>query len=93
MNLLAGGAASLKEGRDRIRKIAECLNETGLATLQRARLAANEMSRAFEARGQDEIAEKGKELRELLQSETFFESMPQIEKNATGNPDRVSRTL
>ena len=82
VNLLAGGAASLKEGRDRIRKIAECLNEKGLATLQRARLAANEMSRAFEARGQDEIAEKGKELRELLQSETFFESMPQIEKNA-----------
>lgn len=82
VNLLAGGAASLKEGRDRIRKIAECLNEKGLATLQRARLAANEMSRAFEGRGQDEIAEKGKELRELLQSETFFESMPQIEKNA-----------
>jgi len=39
------------------------------------------MSRVFEARGQDEIAEKGKELRELLQSETFFESMAQIEKN------------
>ncbi|MBP8911432.1 MAG: BREX system P-loop protein BrxC [Phycisphaerae bacterium] len=82
VNLLAGGAASLKEGRDRIRKIAECLNEKGLATLQRARLAANEMSRVFEARGQDEIAQKGKELRELLQSETFFESMTQIEKNA-----------
>ena len=82
VNLLAGGAASLKEGRERIRKIAECLNEKGLATLQRARLAANDMSRAFEARGQDEIAEKGKELRELLQSETFFESMAQIEKDA-----------
>lgn len=82
VNLLAGGAASLKEGRERIRKIAECLNEKGLATLQRARLAANEMSRTFEARGQDEIAEKGKELRELLQSETFFESMAQIEKSA-----------
>jgi len=82
VNLLAGGAASLKEGRERIRKIAECLNEKGLATLQRARLAAGEMSRVFEERGQDEIAEKSKELRELLQSETFFESMAQIEKNA-----------
>jgi polyhydroxyalkanoate synthesis regulator phasin len=82
VNLLAGGAASLKEGRERIRKIAECLNEKGLATLQRARLAANEMSRAFEERGQDELAEKGKELRELLQSETFYESMAQIEKSA-----------
>jgi len=82
VNLLAGGAASLKEGRERIRKIAECLNEKGLATLQRARLAANEMTRLLEAHGQDEIAEKGKELRELLQSETFFESMAQIESTA-----------
>ena len=82
VNLLAGGAASLKEGRERIRKISECLNEKGLATLQRARLAANEMSRLFEARGQDEVVEKGKELRELLQSDTFFESMAQIETKA-----------
>ncbi len=79
VNLLAGGAASLKEGRERIRKIAACLNQKGLATLQSAGLAANEMSRAFEARGRDEIAEKGKALRDLLQSETFFESMVQIE--------------
>jgi len=82
VNLLAGGAASLKEGRERIRKIAECLNEKGLATLEKARLAANEMSRILEERGQDELAEKGKELRELLQSETFYESMAQIEKSA-----------
>ncbi len=82
VNLLAGGAASLKEGRERIRKIAECLNEKGLATLQCARLAANEMSCLFQVHGQDEIAEKGKELRELLQSETFFESMAQIEAKA-----------
>lgn len=82
VNLLAGGAASLKEGRERIRKIAECLNEKGLATLQRARLAANEMSRPLETLGQGEIGEKGKQLRELLQSETFFESMAQIESTA-----------
>lgn len=82
VNLLAGGAASLKEGRERIRKIAECLSEKGLATLQRARLAANEMSRPLETHGQGEIGEKGKQLRELLQSETFFESMAQIESTA-----------
>lgn len=82
VNLLAGGATSLKEGRERIRKIAECLNEDGLATLQRARLAANEMSRVFAARGQDQVAEKGKELRELLQSESFFESRAKIETKA-----------
>jgi hypothetical protein len=82
VNILASGATSLKEGRDRIRKIAECLNEKGLAILQKARLAANEMTRQLEAHGLDEIAEKGKQLRELLQSETFFESLPQIESTA-----------
>jgi hypothetical protein len=82
VNLLAGGATSLKEGRERLRKIAECLTEKGLAILQKARLGANEMTRVFEDRGQDEIAVKGKELRDLLQSETFFDSMTQIEKQA-----------
>jgi len=79
VNLLAGGATSLKEGRGRIRKIAECLNEKGLAILQKARLAVGEMTRQLEAHGEAEIAEKGKRLRELLQSETFFESMTEIE--------------
>lgn len=79
VNILAGGATSLKEGRERIRKIAECLNEKGLAILQKARLAANDMTFQLEAHSQEEIAVKGKQLRELIESETFFESMPQIE--------------
>lgn len=83
VNLLAGGATSLKEGRERLRKIAECFNEKGLATLQKARLATNEMAPVFEARGQEEIVAKGKELRDLLQSENFFDSMAEIEKQAT----------
>jgi hypothetical protein len=83
VNLLAGGATSLKEGRERLRKIAECFNEKGLATLQKARLAANEMTRVFEARGQEEIVAKGTALRDLLQSETLFNSMAEIEKQAT----------
>jgi len=82
VNLLAGGATSLKEGRDRLRKIAECCNEKGLATLQKARLAANEMTTVFEAHGQDEIVAKGKALLTLLQSEDFFDSMAQIENQA-----------
>ena len=82
VNLLAGGATSLKEGRGRIRKIAECLNKKGLAILEEARLAAGEMTRLLETHGQAEIAEKGKRLRELLQSEAFFESMTEIETNA-----------
>lgn len=79
VNLLAGGAVSLKDGHELIHKITECLNPKGLAILQRARLASDEMTRTFEARGQEEIVEKGKELRELMQTETFFESMERIE--------------
>jgi len=82
VNILASGATSLKEGRKRIRKIAECLNEKGLAILQNAQLAVNEMTRDLEAHGQPEIVEKSKKLRELLQSEAFFEAMPQIESTA-----------
>ena len=55
-----------------MRKIAECLSEKGLGILQKARLAANEMVRQLETHGEAEIAEKGKRLRELLQSETFL---------------------
>lgn len=79
VNILAGGATSLKEGRERIRKIAECLNEKGLAILQKARLAADEMRLQLGTHGQEEIAERGKQLSELISSETFFEAMPQIE--------------
>ena len=82
VNLLAAGAASLKEGRERNRRIAECLNEAGLAIRERAQLAANEMTRVLEARGQAGIAEKGKALRQLLQTETYFEAMAQIEATA-----------
>ena len=82
VNILSSGATCLKEGRERIRRIAECLNEKGLLILQKARLAANEMRLQVEAHGQVEIAEKGKQLGELIQSEAFFESMPQIESTA-----------
>lgn len=82
VSILAGGATSLKQGRDRIRRIGECLNEKGLATLQKARLAANEMAPQLKTHGQAEAAEKGEMLRELLQSETFFESMAQIDSVA-----------
>jgi hypothetical protein len=40
------------------------------------------MPRVFEDHGQNELSAKGKELRDLLQSETFFDSMAQIEKQA-----------
>lgn len=79
VNLLAGGATSLKEGRDRIRKIAGCLGDQGLLTLRKARLASGEMRFQLEAHGQTDVAERGEQLHSLIQSETFFESMPEIE--------------
>ena len=82
VNILAGSGTSLKEGRQRIRKIAECFNEEGLVILQNARLAVNDMTPQLVAHGQAEVAEKGNRLRALLESETFFESMPQIESDA-----------
>jgi hypothetical protein len=78
VNILAGGATSLKEGRDRIRKIAECLDEKGLTKLKAARLAAGEMVAQLEAHGNVEMNDKGKVLSGLLQSETFFEKMTEI---------------
>ena len=82
VNLLAGGATSLKDGKERLRKIKEALDETGLATLRKARLAANDMTPVLEAHGLEDITAKGKELLDLLQSETFFDSMGKIEELA-----------
>jgi hypothetical protein len=82
VNLLVGSTAYIKESRKRMRKIAECLSEKGLGVLQKARLAANEMVRQLETRGEAEIAEKGRQLRELLQRETFFEYMAEIDAKA-----------
>ncbi len=82
INLLVGSATYLKESRKRMRKIAECLSEEGRGILQRAKLVANEMVRQLETRGEAEISEKGKRLRELLQSETFFEHMTEIDAKA-----------
>jgi len=83
VNILAGGAASLKEGRDRIARIAACLSEEGVEALRRARLASGEMRLQLEARGATELAAKGKELSELIQSERFYETMAKI-KTLTG---------
>jgi hypothetical protein len=77
VEILAGSAASLKEGRVRIQKIAQCLNEEGLRTIQRARLASGEMRLQLEARA-TELANKAKELCELIQSERFYETMSKI---------------
>ena len=92
VNMLAGGATSLKEGRERIRKIAQCLDEEGLCTLQGARLASGEMRLQLASRGQTELAEKGKQLHELIQSQTFFDSMTEI-RSVTKQVTRAYRQL
>ncbi|NLY01510.1 MAG: BREX system P-loop protein BrxC [Rhodopirellula sp.] len=79
VSILAAGAVSLREGRDRIRKIADALTEKGLGILQLARLAAGEMRFQLEAHAQAELAAKGKHVHDLIQSETFFEQMADIE--------------
>jgi len=83
VSILASGATSLKESRDRISKIGECLSDCGLLTVQKARMASNEMSVALKSHGYAEVAEKGSELSELIRSDKFYESMKEIDSVAT----------
>eukprot|EP00456_Euglypha_rotunda_P005877 TRINITY_DN10_c0_g1_i4.p2 TRINITY_DN10_c0_g1~~TRINITY_DN10_c0_g1_i4.p2 ORF type:complete len:1217 (-),score=333.96 TRINITY_DN10_c0_g1_i4:19942-23592(-) len=78
VNTLAGAGTSLKEARERIRKVSGCLNEKGLATIRQARQAVDQMWPQLQSRGQTELAEQVEELRGLLGSETFYESFNQI---------------
>jgi len=78
VKLLASGATSLKEQREKVRRIAEALTDEGLATLRAARLACGEMRFQLEAHGQADLAEKGKRLQGLVESETFYESLAEI---------------
>ncbi len=78
VNTLSGSATSLKAARERLRKLADCLDDTGLATIRQARTAADQMWPQLEGRGQTGPAEKVAELRGLLASETFYESFPKI---------------
>ena len=78
VTILAGEGASLKQGHDRVRKIAESLNEKGLATLRNARLAAGEIWNLLQAQGQTDLQPKADELKLLLASEKILESLPTI---------------
>lgn len=78
VTILAGGGASLKQGHDRVRKIAECLDEKGLATLRNARRAAGEVWSALEAQGQADLQPRVEELRGHLSSESLLDSLPAV---------------
>ncbi|MCX8013339.1 MAG: hypothetical protein N3A02_03495, partial [Rectinema sp.] len=48
VNLLAGHSAFLKESKERVRKISSCLDDKGLAILEKARLVVKHMCRELE---------------------------------------------
>lgn len=82
VNILAGEGASLKEARERIRRIGDCLDEKGLATIRLARTACGDMWSALQARGNAELADTVEELKSALASEAFYESLKEIGTSA-----------
>ena len=82
VNALAGGGTSLKQAHDRTRKIAECLDEKGLAALSQARQAVGAMWPQLEARGQVALREKVEQVKGLLAADDFYESLPTIASTA-----------
>ncbi len=82
VNILAGEGASLKEDHARIRKVGECLDGKGIATIRLARRAVGDMWPQIESRGQSDLSERVEELNGLLGAEDFFESMAKIGETA-----------
>src|SRR5262249_34546225 len=82
VNTLAGGGATLKQTHDRIRKIAECLDDKGLAALRQPRQAVGQRWPQLEARGEVDLKEDVEKLKGLLAAETFYESLKDIAAKA-----------
>jgi hypothetical protein len=82
VNALAGGGTSLKQSHDRIRKIADCLDEKGLANLRQAQQAVGAMWPQLEARGQVALREEVEQVKGLLAADDFYESLAAIENTA-----------
>ena len=80
--ILAGGGASLKQGHDRVRKIADSLDEKGLATLRNARRAAGEIWNLLQAQGKADLQPKAEELKGLLASDSLLESLPAVRSDS-----------
>jgi hypothetical protein len=78
VTILAGGGVSLKRGHDRVRKIAECLDEKGLATLRNARRAVGEVWDLLDAQARADLQPKTDQLRELLSTEALLDSLSSI---------------
>lgn len=80
VNTLAGGGASLKQVHDRVRKIADRLDDEGLVVVRLARRAAGVISKALEAQGEAGLKDKSTALREGLSREDILDSLPSIKQ-------------
>jgi soluble cytochrome b562 len=80
--ILASEGKSLKEAKERIRKIRDTTNDKGLAIIRQGRLALSEMWPVLKARAEDgNLATAAESLKSLLVAETFYESLPDIKKS------------
>jgi hypothetical protein len=78
VNIIAGGGSSLKDAHDSLRKMAQALDERGIAIVRQARLAVGQMWSQLEDHGQTELAEQVAKLHGLLNAQTFYESMMEM---------------
>ncbi len=92
VTILAGGGSSLKVAHDRVRKIGDCLDEKGLLAVRNARRAAGEVWSLLEAQGHTDLQPRVETLRELLSTESLFDSLSSI-KTATQEILGAFRTL
>jgi hypothetical protein len=79
VTILAGEGASLKRGHDRVRKIVDCLDEKGLLLLRNSRRAAGEVWNLLEALGHTDLHPRVEAIRELLSTDSLFNSLSSIE--------------
>ena len=79
VTILAGGGASLKAAHDRVRKIADSLDEKGLLVFRNARRAAGEVWNLLEAHGRTDLQPRVETLRELLSTDSLFDSLSSIQ--------------
>ena len=79
VRILSGEGNSFKEIREKVRKIRQTINASGIATLQQARSAAQEMWPALEAQGKNGgLHTAAVELQALINAADFFEQIDHI---------------
>ncbi len=79
VTILAGDGVSLKQGHDRVRRIADCLDEKGLATLRNARRGVGEVWNLLDPEARSRLQSKAEATRELLSTEGLLDSLSSIQ--------------